>query len=117
MSIQFSFNEIERKCEQAFKQTALQFSVEMTKVISEPGAFPDFSGDIIDTGALRSSQLVLFPTRHLADYIWGVNYALYVHEGVTYRNGKTLPGRPWTWEAINRFDWESKFAENLRRLL
>lgn len=117
MTIQFSIQEIERKIDKAFNQTALQFSIEMTKVISEPGAFPGFSGDIIDTGALRSSQLVLFPTRHLAEYIWGVNYALYVHEGVTFRNGNSQPGRPWTWEAIRRFNWEEKFAENLRRLL
>lgn len=114
---EISLDEIERKIDQAFNQTALQFGIEMTKVISTPGIFPDFPGDIIDTGALRASQLVLFPTRHLADYIWGVEYALYVHEGVTYRNGKSLPGRPWTWEAMKTFNWEAKFTENLQRLL
>ena len=117
MTFQFSMQEIERKIDEAFKQTALQFDLEMTKVISEAGVFPDFPGDIIDTGALRSSQIVLFPTSHLADYIWGVEYALYVHEGVTYRNGNSQPGRPWTWEALKTFNWEAKFADNLQRLL
>lgn len=117
MTIKISTQEIDRKIEQAYNQTAQQFGEEMIKVISEAGAFPGFSGDIIDTGALKNSQLVLFPTRHLANYIWGVNYAIYVHEGVTFANGNTRPGRPWTWEAMKRFNWEAKYAENLRRLL
>lgn len=112
-----SLQELENKIEQAFKQTSFQFGVEMTQIISEPGAFPGYSGDIVDTGAFRASQLTLFPTRFLADYIWGVNYAIYLHEGVTYQNGNSRPGRPWTWEALRRFDWERKFAENLQRLL
>jgi len=117
MAFQISTQEIDRKIEQAFRQTALDFGAEMTKIISTPGIFPGFLGDIISTGALRNSQLVLFPTRYLADYIWSVDYAISVHEGVTFANGNTRLGRPWTWEAMKTFNWEAKYAENLRRLL
>lgn len=112
-----STRELEQKIEQAFHQTALQFNAELTKVISEPGAFPGYDGDLVDTGAFRASQLVLFPTTLLAEYIWGVNYAVFLHEGFTKKNGQKTLGRPWTWVCLRRFNWEQRFSENLKRIL
>ena len=91
----------------SFRATALLLSREFTMVISDPGAFPEFPGqDIVDTGALRRSQQVGFPSPTTALYQWPVEYALYVHEGYTRQNGTVVPARRWTQEGLRRFDFQ-----------
>lgn len=92
----------------SFRATALLLSREFTMVISDPGAFPEFPGqDIVDTGALRRSQQVSFPSPTTALYQWPVDYALYVHEGYTRQNGTIVPARRWTQVGLARFDFQA----------
>ncbi len=90
---------------------------EFTKVISEPGAFAGFDGDIVDTGRLRASQKLEFLNASEAQFSWDVEYALYVHEGYKLRNGKQQAGRPWTTEGLKRFDAQKTFETLLKAKL
>lgn len=102
----------------SFKSTALLLSREFVMVISDPGAFPEFPGqDIVDTGALRRSQQVGFPSPTTVLYQWPVDYALYVHEGYTRQNGTVVPPRRWTNLALKRFDFDKKFEVVLAKNL
>ena len=74
--------------------------------------------DIIDTGALADSQTVARSSDGMsAEFSWGADYAIYVHEGVTLRNGTELPARPWARVGIEEGKPDEKFASELRRLL
>lgn len=81
-----------------------------TEVIKTPGYFPDYEGDIIDTGALKDSQVITFKGGLSVDFTWNVPYAAYVHEGYTHVGGKVMPGRPWTQHGLNIFDLSKNFA-------
>jgi hypothetical protein len=75
-----------------------------TEVISEPGAFDGFEGDIVDTGRLRASQQLDFVSPNEARFSWNTEYALYVLLGFTYRNGREQPGRDWTKRRLEQLD-------------
>lgn len=71
--------------------------------------------DIVDTGALRDSARV-----HVEETYTGFHgrierllpYARFVHEGVRYRNGTVMPGRPWTRIPLSKF--KQNYIKNLR---
>jgi hypothetical protein len=44
-----------------------------------------------------------------------MEYAMAVHEGATFRNGTTMPGRPWTEEPVNDGVLEDAFQRLARR--
>lgn len=74
--------------------------------------------DIIDTGALADSQIVARSSDgKSAEWSWPTEYSLYVHQGVTLRNGTELPARPWARVGIEEGKPDEKFASELRRLL
>lgn len=108
--------EINAAAQRAFSETAFLLGREFTRVISEPRTWDGFEGkrDIVDTGVLRASQQLVFPSPFTAVYSWPVEYAAYVHEGYTLRNGRELKGRPWTEIAQVEFDVEATFAERYR---
>jgi len=81
-----------------------------TKVIVTPGFFPEYSGDIVDTGALKDSQELRLKGGLSVDFRWTVPYASYVHEGYTHISGKVMPGRPWTDYGLNLFDLSKQFT-------
>ena len=58
--------------------------------------------DIVDTGALRASQQYSKLQDGSYQFSWGVPYAAYVHEGVTFTDGTDLPARPWTTYALRQ---------------
>lgn len=101
---------IQGKAIEAFQETCFLLGREFTQVISEVGAFDTFPDrDLVDTGALRASQQLDFISPTEAQFSWTVDYALYVHEGYTLRNGKQQPGRPWTKLALDRLDAQATF--------
>lgn len=98
----------------AFEKTMNELGMVFQEVISEVGAFPEFpQSDIIDTGALKKSQKLSFPTPGSVMFEWPVEYAPYVHEGYQLRNGAFQPGRPWTTYGLNRFDASVRYTINL----
>jgi hypothetical protein len=49
-------SKIDAAAARAFDDAALIVHRNIVQVISEPGAFPGFAGDIVDTGNLRANQ-------------------------------------------------------------
>jgi hypothetical protein len=102
----------------AFQTTMLELGITFQEVIEEVGAFPEFpQSDIVDTGDLRDSQQIEFPQPGSVRFDWPVEYAPYVHEGYTLKNGSTQPGRQWTKIGVDRFNIQKRYVENLNREL
>lgn len=106
----FNLSKIKVSAEKAFEKTVIDLGDSFTEVIETPGYFPDYEGDIVDTGALRDSQIITFKGGLFVDFTWDVPYAAYVHEGYTHVGGKVMPGRPWTQHGLNIFGLTKKFA-------
>jgi hypothetical protein len=117
-TITFDGGAIKGAALRAFQTTMLELGITFQEVIEEVGAFPDFpQSDIVDTGDLRDSQQIEFPQPGSVRFDWPVEYAPYVHEGYTLRNGEQQPGRPWTELGVERFNVRMRYAENLNREL
>lgn len=71
--------------------------------------------DIIDTGALDSSQRLSRPNRAEWQWQWDVPYAVLVHEGATLQSGAEYPARPWTKRAVDDYKPLRKFAQEIKR--
>lgn len=118
-TLTLKINEFNKASVKAFQETALILGREFTRVITEPRYWKAFDDvrDIVDLGQLRSSQRVVFNNPTTALFSWNTEYAVYVHEGYTLRNGTVVQGRPWTQIAIQEFDLQSQFAEAYRSSL
>lgn len=73
--------------------------------------------DIVDLGNLLGAKQVNPISSTRLQFSWDVDYALSVHNGSTYRNGTTTPPRPWTQVALDRFNFQQRYAENLSKRL
>ena len=105
-----------QKLHKAFEKTCVELGDKMTEIIEAPGFYsPPFpSGrDIVDTGELRDSQEIAFPSPVTAQIRYPTHYALYVHEGYTLRNGRRQPARPWTTDAVEEYDLAQGFVRQL----
>jgi hypothetical protein len=109
VTLEFTPGVVDALIESSFREVALLYGLECTKVITTPGLFPSSSEDIVDTGQLRASQLVEFPDALEAELSWNTEYAAAVHEGATYKNGRVLIGRPWASLAASRLDLQATF--------
>jgi hypothetical protein len=65
--------------------------------------------DIVDTGALLRSGRVVADGGSWS-VVWDAPYAVWVHEGVSLKNGTKLPPRQWTKHALKQFDIYAYFA-------
>lgn len=67
--------------------------------------------DIVDTGELRRSYAGEreSPVEH--SHSWNLDYAMAVHEGAKFKDGHTMPARPWTKEPINSGKLERNFEK------
>jgi hypothetical protein len=116
--ITFNGGAIKGAALRAFQSTMIELGETFQEVIEEVGAFSEFpQSDIVDTGELRDSQQIEFPQPGSVAFDWPVEYAPYVHEGYTLRNGAQQPGRPWTKLGLLRFNVQMRYAENLNREL
>jgi hypothetical protein len=114
VTVQFNGVALRGAALRAFERTMRDLGGTFQEVISEVGAFSDFpQSDIIDTGALKESQTVAFPTPGSVVFNWPVEYAPYVHDGYTLRNGAQQPGRPWTSLGLEKFDPVVQYQANL----
>lgn len=114
VSVNFNGAALRGAALRAFERTMRQLGQDFQNVIEEVGAFPDFpQSDIVDTGALKNSQTITFPSPGTVVFEWPVEYAPYVHDGYTLKNGAQQPGRPWTAIGLDRFDPAAQFQVNL----
>lgn len=115
-TIEINSDRIEEEIARAFKSAMFALGVKFTEEISlnkwQWIAAPS-PRDIVDTGRLRSSQSLEFESPTQAIFNWATNYAVYVHEGVQFRNGSRTPARRWTEAALNDFDLEQAIANEL----
>lgn len=115
-NVNLNFDNLDAAVDQAFNEAMFLLGREMTKAISDnvwQWPNPPSPRNIVDTGRLRGSQQLTFPASGTALFAWPVDYALYVHEGYTMKNGVTFPGRPWTTYALQSFD----ISRTMSRLL
>lgn len=119
--------------ENAFADLLANLTTEFTKVISTPGLFAGYEGDIVDTGYFRSSlnnptvsrpppggTVSVPPTAPLpkvegqdlvGEFTWHAEYSLLLHEPTTTKSGKSRPGRPWTEYTLENYDALSVFEK------
>ena len=120
MTVNLNFGSIDPAIDQAFEEAMFLLGREMTKAISDniwQWPNPPSPRNIVDTGRLRGSQQLTFPTPGTALFAWPVDYALFVHEGYTMKNGATFPGRPWTQVALQDFDVSRTMSQLLQQNL
>lgn len=74
--------------------------------------------DIVDLGQLRDSYKgpnMLEPT--LAEHSWPTEYAMAVHEGARFADGRSMPARPWTTRTIKEWDVANAYTRLARVLM
>lgn len=114
VTVQFNGAALRDAALRAFERTMKDLGQTFQEVIGEVGAFPEFpQSDIIDTGALKESQTVVFPNPGSVVFNWSTEYAPYVHDGYTLQNGAQQPGRPWTSLGLEKFDPVVQYTANL----
>jgi len=84
------------------------------QTVRSDGSVVSSPRDIIDTGALDSSQQLL-RSRGEWLWLWTAPHALIVHEGATLRNGGEYPARRWTRRAVIAYKPLVKFAEEVAK--
>lgn len=76
--------------------------------------------DIVDTGELRRSYAGERASKTEHDHSWNTDYAMAVHEGAKFKDGRTMPARPWTKEPLEKGKLENAFEKlakaELRRI-
>jgi hypothetical protein len=117
--VQLDLGRIDRALTEAFQEACLLAHRQMVEVISEPGAFDGFDGDIVDQGILRTNQQPpeFSPDGSQAIFRNTVDYAFWVYMGYTLRNGKTQKGRAWMAEGLRRVDLQKTFELLLKAKL
>lgn len=78
---------------------------------------PPHMRDVVDTGQLRRSYFPLPRPPWKYEHTWTVEYALPVHEGAVFRDGSSMPARPWTRVALRKFRFADTFARIARARL
>ncbi|AUB36149.1 hypothetical protein COO91_02050 [Nostoc flagelliforme CCNUN1] len=70
----------------------------------------------VRTGALKGSYELTFPEPGIAEHQWNKEYSAYVHEDVTYKDGRTREGRHWTRNGLAQYQeiYERKLREKLQ---
>jgi hypothetical protein len=72
--------------------------------------------DIVDNGQLRDSYLPVDLGLEY-EHTWNTDYAMAVHEGAVFKDGRSMPARPWMRQALKEFDFEGTFNTLARRRL
>lgn len=114
-----------RAAEAAFRDTGFAAGRQFSKAItSNIWAWPNGESprDVVDTGRLRSSQTEEYKGLQADgtfrfEFNWPVDYAAPVHQGAVFRNGSSMPARPWTRVALQQWDAQRHFARAFRAYL
>lgn len=117
-SLRLSTREVTKEMEDAFQQTnellGRQFQKEIT---SDKWAWPTTPSprDIVDTGQLRDSYEgdPVGPREY--QHTYNTRYALAVHEGAVFRDGHSMPARPWMRQGLKDFDFVGAMRRLIRR--
>jgi hypothetical protein len=103
---------IRRKVQIALQKTGVAYLDAGNKLIQSPQwQYPIAPSprDIVDTERLLNSGRT-YTSRRGVEVVWEAPYAGYVHDGVTFKNGTSLPGRPWTMVALRQLKATEVFA-------
>jgi hypothetical protein len=60
-------------------------------------------------------QKLNIPNKQVSVHTWDAPYAAGVHEGMSSRNGKDLPARPWVNHTIDNHDLLEIYAESFQQ--
>jgi hypothetical protein len=110
--INLNFAPLLQNVRSAWLDTSRVMGKEFQAVITEPihpwprGESPR---DIVDTGALRDSQIMALITPYETKYLYPVDYSGYVQDGTS-----RMPGRNWGQIALARKPLLDVFAESMR---
>lgn len=72
--------------------------------------------NIVDRGELVGSYQP-GAGRQRYSHSWNAEHAMAVHEGSVYRDGSTMPGRPWARQTLRDTDVDELFAKLARSKL
>lgn len=75
---------------------------------------PPSPRDIVDHGDLRRSYVAERVTEGgtpAHDHSWSQDYAMAVHEGADFDDGRTMPARPWTRDPLKDGTLEKAFEK------
>lgn len=125
-----NLTELKKIINKAFRQTVDEFVVELrrqletvkwewdgTITVRRSGQVVVSPRDIVDTGKLRDSLMVIENNPKFYDLIYDTIYAELVHEGYTTSSGKQKPARPWVETAVRESDLKAVFIQKLQALL
>jgi hypothetical protein len=116
-TVRFNTAAISEAITKATNATVMVLDIELRKAITDPiwdwprGESPR---DIVDTGRLRNSQIMVRLGNRRAMYTWRVPYASIVRNGAVLRNGTVIPARKWDELAINRAELPEVFAQSFK---
>lgn len=110
------FNEAEliAGAEEAFGDFNLKLGEEFQKRITEnrwPWPTGDSPRDIVLKGQLRDSHSVYEISKTEYVQAWSTDYAMAVHEGAQFGDGRSMPGRPWIRDTIKEVDTAEMFGK------
>lgn len=117
-TINIDLRQFQGDVRKAFKETALVVDRNLKEAITaNVWDWPKAPSprDIVDTGRLRASQMLQLGDNY-ARYVWPVEYAAAVHEGVSFKNGNKNPPRRWTDYALEKDPPVAIFADFYSRL-
>jgi len=97
-----------------FKAVMEDLGKEFTAVFNDPNEFPEYPGDIVDTGKLRDSQKMVEVRKDQYQFEWYTPYAGYVFSGYITRRNRRMPGRNWVKAGVRRFDFRKVYREKLK---
>ncbi len=88
---QLNWTPTDRPSSEAFRAIALQFSQELDAEVP------------VDTGELKDSKIVAIG-EDIASYEYTADYAIYVHEGSSKKNGARVNPNRWTERAARNLN-------------
>jgi hypothetical protein len=113
--VDLNFSILNNGVRSAWRETSQTMGQEFQAVITEPiHPWPrgDSPRDIVDTGALRDSQIMVLVTPFITRFLYPVDHAIYVRDGT-----ENMPGRDWGAIALARKPLLTIFAEAIKGYL
>lgn len=98
----------------AFKDANMLLGIELQKSITKNRwSWPNEPSprDIIDKGQLRDSYSPTPMPPDMYEHSWGTEYAMAVHEGAVFKDGHSMPSRPWVSATLREYDFAGAYSK------
>ncbi len=117
--VRFNTAQLLAGAEAAFNEANMVLGREFQKrITSNMWAWPSSPSprDIVDHGQLRDSYTPTAITPTVFEHAWNTEYAMAVHEGALYKDGKgnavrAMPARPWVRVTLRDFKFADAYAK------